>query len=199
MRPELYVFAKRPDMGRAKTRLARDIGVTHAQRIARAMMSKILRNVTDPRWDTYVYATPIRAIGNEPIWDRFEQVAQPSGSLTPRLAATYSGRRRPVIVIGTDCPQVTARDIADALKALKRADLVFGPASDGGFWLMAAMAPLPIGTFDNVSWSSDRTLRDLQSNLQGRVATLRTLTDIDDGQALRSIRPDRNLRRFRPW
>lgn len=195
MKPELYVFAKRPDMGRAKTRLAHDIGVTHAQRHARAMMARVLRQVRDPRWDTIVYAAPQRAIGQEPLWLGLPQIGQPKGSLTPRLAKAFSGSRRPVIVIGTDCPQVEARDIADALKALRRADLVFGPASDGGFWLMAAMAPLGPEAFENVPWSTDRTLAVLQEQLDGRVACLRTLTDVDDGPSLRLIRSARHSSR----
>lgn len=188
MRPELYIFAKRPAMGAAKTRLARDIGPTHAQRLYRAMTAKILRNVTDPRWDTILYAASSKSIGSVPAWDRLPQMAQPSGSLSPRLAHAFTGPRRPVLVIGTDCPQVTARDIADALSALRSHPAVFGPASDGGFWLMGAWAPLRSDVFDTVRWSSEQTLSDLETRLNGRVAKLRMLTDVDDGEGLRAWR-----------
>lgn len=184
MRPELYIFAKKPGMGAAKTRLARDIGVTHSQRINRAMSAQVLRHVTDPRWDTSLYVAPARAVGTVPAWDGMAQRAQPKGSLSPRLAEVFSGAKRPVLVIGTDCPQVSVRDIADALKALRTAPFVFGPASDGGFWLMGAVAPLKPGVFEGVRWSSEYTLRDLESRLRGGVAKLRTLTDVDDGEGL---------------
>lgn len=188
MRPELYVFAKRPDMGRAKTRLARDIGPVHAQRHARAMMAHVLRRVDDPRWDTIIFAEPERAIGAEPLWAGHSQIPQPKGSLSPRLAHAFSGSRRPVIVIGTDCPDVHAHDVAQAIGALQTADFVFGPASDGGFWLMAAVAPLPRDIFDNIPWSTDRTLAALEARISGKIATLRTLTDVDDGPSLAAIR-----------
>lgn len=184
MRPELYVFAKKPGMGAAKTRLARDIGVTHAQRINRAMSAQILRNVTDPRWDTSLYVAPAIAVGTVPAWDGIPQRPQPTGSLSPRLADVFSGAKRPVLVIGTDCPQVLASDIADAIAALRAAPFVFGPASDGGFWLMGAIAPLKPGVFDGVRWSTGQTLSDLEVRLGGSVAKLRTLTDVDDAEGL---------------
>ncbi|MEM9601095.1 MAG: DUF2064 domain-containing protein, partial [Pseudomonadota bacterium] len=81
-------------------------------------------------------------------------------------------------------PQVGARDIADALEALRHDPFVFGPASDGGFWLMGAHAPLPTDTFDHVRWSSEQTLSDLEGRIGGRVAKLRTLTDVDDLEGL---------------
>lgn len=183
-RPQLYVFAKRPAMGAAKTRLARDIGPVHAQRLYRAMTARILRQVSDSRWDTILYAASARSIGKVPAWDGYSQLAQPMGSLSPRLAKVFGGAKRPVIVIGTDCPQVTARDIAEALSELRRAPFVFGPASDGGFWLMAAQAPLPPTMFDGVRWSSEHTLTDLEARLDGPIAKLRMLTDVDDGEGL---------------
>jgi len=184
MRPDLYIFAKKPGMGAAKTRLARDIGASHAQRINRAMSAQVLRNVTDPRWNTTLYVAPARAIGTVPAWDGTAQRPQPTGSLSPRLAEVFSGAKRPVLVIGTDCPQIAASDIADALEALRHAPFVFGPASDGGFWLMGAVAPLKPGVFDGVRWSSEHTLNDLEAKLNGSVAKLRTLTDVDDADGL---------------
>ena len=184
-RPVLYVFAKRPAMGAAKTRLARDIGPVHAQRLYRAMTAQILRQVRDPRWDTVLYVTPPRAVGTLPDWQGFRQRPQPGGSLSPRLDAVFAqGPTRPVLVIGTDCPQVGAPDIAAALKALKRSPFVFGPASDGGFWLMGARAPLRPGFFDGVRWSHARTLADVEARAGGKVARLRTLSDVDDAAGL---------------
>lgn len=191
MRPDLYIFAKKPGMGAAKTRLARDIGMSHAQRINRAMSAQVLRNVTDPRWNTTLYVAPARAIGTVPAWDGTAQRPQPTGSLSPRLAEVFSGAKRPVLVIGTDCPQISAGDIANAIEALRHAPFVFGPASDGGFWLMGAVAPLKPGVFDGVRWSSEHTLNDLEAKLNGSVAKLRTLTDVDDADGLAAWKAER--------
>lgn len=190
MRPVLYVVAKAPIMGRAKTRLAADIGPVHAKRIYRALMGRVLKQVRDPRWDTVLAVTPPHLLGHIPDWNGFAQIPQVSGSLTPRLAALFT-RKGPTLTIGTDCPQVNANDIADAFGALRSHDYVFGPASDGGFWLMGARGPLPRGFLDQVRWSHDETLADVKGRTNGDYAELRTLTDVDDLKALRLARRSR--------
>ena len=115
------------------------------------------------------------------------QVAQVSGSLSPRLAACFA-RKGPTIVIGTDSPQIRSQDIAEALQALKSCQVVFGPAKDGGFWLIGANGPLPESVFDGVAWSTEQTLEDVMQNVEGRVETLRCLTDIDEISDLRAYR-----------
>lgn len=183
MRPRLFIFAKAPVMGQAKTRLAADIGLTHAKRIYRAMTGKVIRKVRSPKWETLLCVTPANLIGKVPEWRGVPQIAQVEGSLTPRLEAVMSGKG-PVVIIGTDCTHVCANDINTAIKALKRHTVVLGPADDGGFWLIAVNAPLPSGIFDNVRWSTAYTLTDVVKNCEGKVHFLRTLTDVDDAHAL---------------
>ena len=174
-------------MGKAKTRLAADIGKVHAHRLYRTMLSKVIRNVQDPRWETVIMATPVIAMGQVKEWEGLQQRPQVSGSLSPRLADAFNDKG-PVIVIGTDCPQVTRDDIADGFQALKKHAAVFGPADDGGFWLMGMNAPVKPSVFDNVRWSHDDTLSDIEANIGGSVHHLRTLIDIDDLKALRALR-----------
>jgi len=186
-RPRLYIFAKAPVMGRAKTRLARDIGVVHAKRLYRAMTAQVLRQVQDPRWDTVLAITPSAALGAIPDWHGIRQIPQVSGSLSPRLAAVFQSKG-PTLVIGTDCPQVNTADIAAAFDALRHNKAVFGPADDGGFWLMGGNGPLKPSIFDNVRWSHEQTLSDIKARIDGDIAVLRTLTDVDDLEALRAYR-----------
>lgn len=187
MRPTVFIVAKAPIMGRAKTRLARDIGPVHAKRIYRAMMAQVIRQVQDPRWDTVLAVTPPHLLGHVPDWEGVAQIPQVTGSLTPRLAALFT-RKGPTVVIGTDCPQVVARDIGAAFQALRSRDMVFGPADDGGFWLMGANGPLRPGFFNGVRWSHPETLADVKARAGGSFTQLRTLVDIDDLKALRRLR-----------
>ncbi|MEP4053320.1 MAG: DUF2064 domain-containing protein [Litorimonas sp.] len=187
MRPVLYVVAKAPIMGRAKTRLAADIGPVHAKRIYRSLMGQVLRQVQDPRWDTVLAVTPPHLLGRIPDWAGFAQIPQVSGSLTPRLEALFS-RKGPTLTIGTDCPEVDAGDIAAAFRALRSHDHVFGPADDGGFWLMGTRGPLKPGFFKGVRWSHAETLSDVKVGTNGDYTELRTLTDVDDLKALRQLR-----------
>ncbi|RKQ70991.1 hypothetical protein DES40_0298 [Litorimonas taeanensis] len=192
-KPVLFVFAKAPVLGRAKTRLAADTGQVHAKRLYRMMVARVLRRVQDPRWETVLAVTPPQAVGRVIDWEGFPQVAQISGSLSPKLAACFS-RRGPTIVIGTDSPQIRSRDIAQAFKNMRSNDVVFGPALDGGFWLIGAHGPLHPQVFDNVKWSSERTLSDVTRNINGAVKRLHTLDDIDDITALKAYR--RSNQRF---
>ena len=187
MKPRLYIFAKAPAIGKAKTRLAADIGKVHAHRLYRTMLSKVIRNVQDPRWETILMATPARAIHQVREWEGLTQIPQVNGSLSPRLLDVFSDRGA-TLVIGTDCPQVTRSDISDGFKALKKHAAVFGPADDGGFWLMGMNGPVKPTVFDNVRWSHEDTLSDVKANIDGSVHHLRTLIDVDDLKALQALR-----------
>jgi len=189
VKPRLYVMAKAPVLGQAKSRLAKDIGKVHAHRIYRAMMNRILREVQDPRWETVLAVTPPRSLGRVPDWDRFPQIAQSGGSLSPRLAMLFEDKG-PTMAIGTDCPQIRARDIAAGFAALRSHKAVFGPAEDGGFWLIALNGPVDPRTFDDVRWSNAQTLADMRNKTGKPVKLLRTLTDVDDAASLQAVRAD---------
>ena len=184
-RPCLIIMAKAPIMGRAKTRLAKDIGPTHAKRIYRAMMRAVIRNTSDSRWDTVLAVTPQSAMEQVVEWRGQSQMPQVSGSLTPRLAAVFN-RHGPTVCIGTDCPDVNARDIEEAFKHISRRRHVLGPADDGGFWLIGTQGPARNDLFENVRWSHAKTLADMENRFDGRVHKLRTLIDVDDLNALRA-------------
>lgn len=102
---------------------------------------------------------------------------------SPRERGKKRGRALPIAVIGTDAPDITRRDIARAFTLLKRHDAVIGPASDGGYWLLA-LTSAPAGLFDGIRWSSAHTRSDLEARLSqsglGRIAYLRELADVDE-------------------
>jgi len=188
IRPHLIIFAKAPVFGHAKTRLAKGVGVVHAKRLYRAMTRRILRNLKSPRWDMTLAYAPTKSPARVVDWDGVAQIPQVSGTLSPRLAAVFSSRG-PTIVIGTDSPQIRRADIALALKAMKENTVVFGPATDGGFWLIGLKGPAPAALFDNMRWSHEETLADMERNcvaLGYKVHHLRSMTDIDDIDALRA-------------
>lgn len=187
-KPRLIIFAKAPVFGHAKTRLAKGVGKVHAKRHYRAMTRTILRRLKDPRWYLSIATARTNLHMRVPDWDGIPQFPQVSGSLSPRLAAVFA-TRGPTIVIGTDSPQIRTADIANAFKHMDDKTVVFGPASDGGFWLIGLLGPAPTGLFDNIRWSHDKTLEDMERNCAAhgyKLHHLRTLTDIDDIEALRA-------------
>jgi len=109
------------------------------------------------------------------------------------LAACPPG---PAVLVGSDIPALAAHHIAEAFHLLGRHDLVFGPASDGGFWLVGARrSPRLPPLFGPVRWSGPHALADVLSNLSPRVSVgfAARLEDVDDGPAYRRLAPRRGF------
>ena len=87
----------------------------------------------------------------------------------------------PVVIIGTDVPGLCTAHIREAFRLLGRHDAVFGPASDGGYWLVGLKRrPRVPRPFAGVRWSTPHALADTLINLRGRsIALLAELSDVD--------------------
>lgn len=190
MTGHLVVLARRPRRGRVKSRLAADIGPGPALAVYKRLLARTLRRLArDRRWTTVLAATPAREAFLPGRWTRgLPVIAQQGGDIGVRMVAAMAamppGR---VVLVGSDIPGLTRRHIGAAFRALRQHDVVFGPAQDGGFWLVGLAAgarALPL--FADVRWSSARTLADAVAGLPPgtRVALLERLSDIDDGADL---------------
>lgn len=183
----LIIMVKEPRLGTVKTRLARGIGATQAARFQRTVTANIVRRLApDRRWRTILAVTPDRAVESA-VWPRaVPRVDQGGGDLGARMARLLALHPHgPVVLIGSDIPGITAARVARAFDALKDAAAVFGPAEDGGFWLVGIRRAREIrGLFRGVRWSSAETLADTLANLRGRrVAFAERLTDVDEAVA----------------
>lgn len=185
----VLIFAKPPRMGLSKTRLAAGLGRAEAVRIARFTMARTIRAATDRRWQTRLYVAPDAALDDTPgkLWpQQLARVSQGGGDLGDRLTkGLEDSPRGPVLFIGADAPDLTPTLLWRAFNALKRHDAVFGPSTDGGFWLFglnkhARTAP----PFSTVRWSGPHAMEDVRANLPDgvRTALLPTLIDIDEAQ-----------------
>jgi rSAM/selenodomain-associated transferase 1 len=186
-RPTLIVFARPPAIGVGKTRLAADIGRVEAWRVYRALSHKILHQVRDPRWQTVVRLAGRGRSNHWPAGLGYQD--QGRGGLGRRLqAALRAHASGPVMIIGTDCPDATAGQIAKALKVLPRHGAVLGPALDGGFWLIALSArrSRTVRLDRGIAWSSAQTLADTEAALGHRCDRIATLADIDTGNDLKT-------------
>lgn len=196
----LVIFAKAPTLGRVKTRLARGIGHGEALAFYRQALSRVLERVArEPKWQTVLAVTPDGAARLSRLWPvRIARRGQGDGDLGARMGRAF--RHMPkgqVVIVGADIPELRADHIARAFAALGSADLVFGPATDGGYWLIGAKgAARGAAMFAHVRWSTRHALADTLANLGAwKVAMLDPLDDVDDSAAYR-----RFLRRggFRP-
>lgn len=191
----LIIFVKAPLAGRVKTRLGRDIGMGRAAVLFRHLTKRVLDEAEKGPWRAILAIDPLSELhSNFPAWSQScERVAQTPGDLGARMksamAAVPCG---PVVIVGADAPGLRAGHVREAFHALGRADAVFGPAEDGGYWLagLARRRAAP-RLFENVRWSSRHALADTVRSLPAnfRIRYLSELRDVDDAADLRIAGP----------
>ncbi|MEM6626629.1 MAG: TIGR04282 family arsenosugar biosynthesis glycosyltransferase [Pseudomonadota bacterium] len=189
--PSLLIFAKSPRMGLAKTRLAHDVGRVEAARLNRMCHTRAIACRRGP-WRTRLCVAPdldLHATHGD-LWPAsLDRRAQGGGDLGARLMrAVLDAPPGPLVLIGTDAPDIAPALIRRAFKALLTHDAVAGPADDGGFWLFGlshAMRRRP-SPFAQVRWSTEHALADVVARLppKARLCILPTLIDLDDSHAL---------------
>jgi rSAM/selenodomain-associated transferase 1 len=197
----LVVFVRAPRLGTVKRRLAADIGAVAARRFyARTMADLLARVGRDPRWKTWLAVTPDSFAARGRFWPRdIERFPQGEGDLGARMAramARFTGEA--VAIVGSDIPALDASHIADGFAKLGGSELVFGPASDGGYWLVGARDGECAGElFAGVRWSTGHALADTLANAGASAgasaggrsfALLEELDDVDDGADLARIK-----------
>ena len=188
MKDTVVVFARAARLGAVKRRLAREIGARAALRFHLATMTRLVRALAaDRRFHTVLAITPYRARQRLPV--KLPRIAQGDGDLGSRMQRAF--RRFPhgrVAIIGCDIPDAGPQDVRAAFRALGSAQAAFGPAVDGGYWLVALAPRRPAHPFAAVHWSTESALADTLVNFAGRrVALLRTLHDVDTAADLRFI------------
>ncbi len=191
----LVIMARAPRLGAVKRRLARELGDLAAWRFYRTTAGRLLRELSaDPRWQTWLALTPDRAarVGRG-LWPgRHALIAQgPSGlgARMGRLLRTLPPG--PAVIVGSDIPDLRPVHVARAFRLLGDCDWVFGPAGDGGYWLIGARRrrAAPRATFAKVRWSSAHALADTLANLKGaRIGFLEALADVDTSADLARLR-----------
>jgi len=195
------VFVRVPRYGAVKTRLAAGIGAGATWLFYRRTMAAVVRRLArDPRWATWLAVAQDGGARHGRWWPaHLPRLAQGLGDLGARMAtAARAVPPGPLVIVGSDVPELAPRHIAAAFRALERADTVFGPATDGGYWLIGfrpqRRRPAP---YRGVRWSSRHALADTGANLdpRRRVALLETLADIDDDADYAAWRARQRLNR----
>ncbi len=188
----LIVMLKQPVAGRVKTRLGRNIGATNAAWWYRHQTGRLLRNLgPDPRWQVILAVSPDIALHSR-VWpNQLSRIPQGRGDLGARMKRVLeTASNGPVMIIGSDIPAITPKIIHAAFQQLGAKDMVFGPATDGGFWLVGAKSGgrLPRNLFKQVRWSTAYALQDsLQTLGTASFGLAQTLQDVDTAADLRHL------------
>lgn len=204
MQCHLVVFAKEPRLGAVKTRLARDIGAAEALRCYEATLRRTVRLLAESGpWRMWLAVAPDNfAASARRRWRDLPRgvkiIGQGGGDLGARMARAFARLPPgPAVLIGSDIPAIERRHIAEAFAVLARHAAAFGPAEDGGYWLVGQrrLAAMP-DLFREVRWSSPHALADTLANLKPgeRHALVARLADVDDGAAFRRFMARRSPR-----
>ncbi len=195
---QVAVLAKAPIEGRAKTRLASQVGPERALAAYRAVGELVVGRVA-LEVPVCVWFDPPGAEADMRSWlgEDLEFRPQPRGDLGRRIAYAFDrhfseGAER-VLAIGADAPGVDATTIRSAVRGLDVADVVLGPAFDGGYYLIGLRAPCP-ELFRSVPWSTADVLRITLETCEKRhlrTCQLEPLRDLDGAADLAALGLDR--------
>ena len=200
---KLILFTRYPVPGKAKTRLIPELGENGAADLQEIMTGLAVLN-----------ARCFSAVSGTDIEMRFEGAGktkmcrwlgkgikfrcQGKGDLGQRMNRAFTnafeeGCER-VVIIGCDCPQIDRKCLSAAFNALKNNDIVIGPATDGGYYLIGLTKPVP-EIFMNINWGTDSVFQQtitIAEDKRLKTAQLHKLSDIDRPQDLDLCR-DMNL------
>lgn len=191
---QLFIMVKEPRPGRVKTRLGAGIGPTRAAWWFRHQTNNLIRSVgRDPRWQTVLAVSPDIEGMQSRVWPiDLPRWPQGNGDLGCRMGAIFRDAPiGPVVIIGADIPGITPALIEKAFRALGDHDAVFGPAPDGGYWLVGlkrGARAVPVDLFKEVRWSTKHALADTIATLgDAGVALVDVLRDVDDATDLNLV------------
>ncbi|HEU4686533.1 MAG TPA: TIGR04282 family arsenosugar biosynthesis glycosyltransferase [Nitrospira sp.] len=198
----LVIFAKAPIPGQVKTRLCPPLTHDEAATLQGSFVLDALErtNAAVAKFKLplarYLACAPSSALPFFKIMEARQAVSlvdQIGADLGERMHAAFEtmfGRGyRKVVLVGTDVPTVPLDYYRDALSLLRDHDAVFGPALDGGYYLVGLTKPAP-DLFAGVPWSTDRVLavtRDIADRLGLRTALLPEWRDVDTIDDLRDL------------
>lgn len=189
-------MAKAPIAGFAKTRLIPALGAQGAANLAHRLLMHSLANINEANLGTArLCVTPEP---QNPAWDtvhamiNIEWEAQSDGDLGQRMAtaslrALSAGES--VLLVGTDCPELTAKILRQAARSLQQNDAVIIPATDGGYTLLGINEFHP-SLFAGINWGSNEVCQQTLQRmdlLNWRVAVLPPLHDIDEPEDLKHL------------
>lgn len=178
MTATLIVMAKPPELGKVKTRLADDIGQEPALAVYKHLLNYTLLMAANSKLETKVFAAWEPEL---PVFAPRKVHLQEGADLGARMTHAFQQVNGPALLIGTDCPAIDTAHLHQACALLDQVDVVFGPARDGGYYLVAMRSPHP-EIFEGVSWSTEHVLQQSierceQNNLSHHL--LEALSDID--------------------
>jgi len=182
------IFLKYPEPGKVKTRLAKDAGNEKAAEIYQQVAEMIMKNTLrgDQNYRRIVLYDPPERLSDFEQWLGKEQFIPQQGrdvgeKMERAIRELLALGAEKAVLTGADIPDLNSDIITQAFAALDDADIVIGPANDGGYYLIGMKAPHP-DIFQEIPWSTPRVYKETISvlgQLHLRYRCVETLSDLD--------------------
>ena len=180
-REVVLVFQKNAILGKVKTRLASGMGELRALEIYRHLIQltySALEDVPVPVW-TY-FSDYIPESTHPSVEKSLLQEGQDLGErMANAFARSFESGMEKVVLIGTDCPTLQSNHLNEAFEALNYSDLVVGPATDGGYYLIGMNCRADY-LFEGISWSTSQVLSETLNVASQHGLTTTLLHELDD-------------------
>lgn len=177
----LLIFLKKPVPGKVKTRLAADLGDQAAAEAYKTLYRNTISRVLDPSWKIIFYIADDVSGFEEYTYERRVQSSGDLGQKMHHAFVEACRENEAVVLIGSDCPYLGTAEVSEAFDSLKTNDVVFGPSTDGGYYLIGLKNPA-VPLFTDISWSTSKVLdQSLAAATQVglKVHLLREWSDVD--------------------
>lgn len=186
MSDHLLIFIRNPEPGRVKTRLAATVGDARALEVYFLLLDITRNAALGVDCQRHLYYSDSVAWHDDWPSDLFTKHVQSGDGLGGRMlhafSTSFATGAEKVVIIGSDCPEMTSDVIGKAFSALDKHDVVIGPAVDGGYYLLGMTAIQP-DFFRNKLWSTDSVLAETLADVKKhslRASVLPVLGDLDD-------------------
>ncbi|MBK8965711.1 MAG: TIGR04282 family arsenosugar biosynthesis glycosyltransferase [Lewinellaceae bacterium] len=181
----LLIFIKNPRLGQVKTRLARTVGDAEALRIYHLLLEKTRQAALEVKVGRWLFYSDFSETGDAWPEAEFTKFVQQGDDLGIRMQGAFhqafdAGASR-VVIIGSDCPEISGNLLEQAFAALEHTDFVLGPSFDGGYYLLGMRAFSP-WVFQGIVWSTDSVFSATVKKIQAAgksFSLLPVLRDVD--------------------
>lgn len=179
----LIIFVRKPEYGKVKTRLAATLGKTKALEMYELLLQHTHFEAEKTEAEKFIFYT--NEVCADDRWNDYKKFAQQGNDLGSRMEnafkKNFDEHYENIIIIGSDCFELTSEIIEAAFSLLEKNDVVIGPAKDGGYYLLGMKKMHPT-IFENIQWSTsevfNQTIQKIET-LNLSYEMLPVLSDVD--------------------
>lgn len=185
----LLLFVRKPILGKCKTRLAQSIGEEKALEVYQHLLehtATVVKNVKADKQVLYADEIGENDAWDEAIFEKYKQVGKDLGErMHHAFAQGFERGYKNIIIMGSDLFTISQDEVNAAFQAFQRAEVVIGPAEDGGYYMLG-LNEMNEAVFENKNWSTEEVLSQTLADITDKeLSLLEEKNDIDTFEDLK--------------